>query len=228
MASARPATTRRDPPAAVGLDGRAWGEASAPRKIRKRVLASKLLAAATLLFALFSQDVYEAGTLSQLALQSAAFLLLMTAAMGRVWASAHIADKKGRTLVRDGPYSIVRNPLYFFSFLAYLGAGLAFHSLVIALFMAAVFFVTHWGTVLEEERWLRGIYGAEFEAYFASTPRFLPKPWILSHPRRLDVEPARFSRVLLESSLILLVFPVALAVDWCQVNSLLPVVIRLP
>jgi len=148
--------------------------------------------------------------------------------MGRIWASAHISGRKCQVLVREGPYSMVRNPLSFFTLLAHLGAGLAFDSLVIALLMAGAFFVTHWGTVLEEERWLQGVFGEEFEDYFRRVPRFLPKPWLLSSPRQIGIEPARFSRALRESSLILLVFPLALVVEWCHVRSLLPIVFWVP
>ena len=191
------------------------------------MLAAKLFAAAVLMLALVAYDVYERGSLAELALQGSAFVLLLTAAMGRIWASAHIASQKGRVLVRDGPYSIVRNPLYFFTFLAHVGAGLAFESLLLALVLAGAFFATHWGTVLEEEKWLRGKFPDEFETYFARVPRFLPKPWLLFYRDQILVAPARFSRAVLESSLILLVIPLALVVEWGHETAVLPVVLRL-
>lgn len=201
---------------------------SAPRRIRKRVLAVKLSAAAILTLALVVHDVYEEGSLAELALQGSAFVLLLAAAMGRVWASAHIALSKSRALICDGPYSIVRNPLYFFSFLAHLGAGLAFESLTLALLLGGVFFATHWGTVYEEERWLRGKFPGELGAYFARVPRFLPKPWLLSNRDQIVVAPGKLARAVLESSLVFLVFPLARAVDWCHLQAVLPVVVRLP
>ena len=44
--------------------------------------------------------------------------LCVGAAMaGRMWCAQYIAGYKNDVLVREGPYSVCRNPLYFFSFL---------------------------------------------------------------------------------------------------------------
>lgn len=44
--------------------------------------------------------------------------LCVGAAMaGRIWCAQYIAGYKNDVLVREGPYSVCRNPLYFFSFL---------------------------------------------------------------------------------------------------------------
>jgi protein-S-isoprenylcysteine O-methyltransferase Ste14 len=228
MASA-PAGPGHQPQAAAGELARAleWSEPLAkPRTTRKRLIASKLLVAAVLPFALCAQPVQGEGTLAALALQGAAFVLLLTAAMGRLWASAYISGRKARLLVRDGPYSIIRNPLYFCTLLAHVGAGLAFGSMTVAGIMAAAFFIGHWGTVLEEERWLRSTFGEEFAAYAAVTPRFLPKPRLFREPSRLELDAARFTRALGESSLILLVFPLGLVVAWCHTQGLLPVLLQ--
>lgn len=197
------------------------------RPAQFRLLTSKLLASIVLGFALLSHDVYEEGTLVELALNTAAFLLLFGAALGRNWTSAYISGRKNAVLVRDGPYSMVRNPLYFFSFLGYLGAGLAFKSVVIAIAMAVAFFVTHWGTILAEERRLRRAFGAEFDDYSRRVPRFLPRPWLLMNPVQIPLAPAKFSRATVESALIPLVLGLALVVEWCHVNAVIPVVFRL-
>ena len=201
---------------------------TAPRRIRKRVLAVKLLAAAILVLALVAEDAHEAGALVELVLQCSAFVLLLAAAMGRIWASAHVSPCKSRVLVCDGPYSIVRHPLYFFSFLAHLGAGLAFESLTLTLLLAGIFFATHWSTICEEDRWLRGKFAEEFDRYCARVPRFLPRPWLLSNREQMVVVPGKLARAVLESSLILMAFPLARAVDWCHLQAVLPVVARLP
>lgn len=190
------------------------------------MLATKLVAVAVLPLTLVADDAYRAGSLLELALQGVAFVLLLTAAMGRIWASAHISTCKGRILVRDGPYSMVRNPLYFFSFLAHLGAGLAFESLLVASLLAVAFFATHWGAMLAEESWLRGKFPGEFDDYCAGVPRFLPKLGLLSHRDSISLAPAKLARAVLESSLLLLVFPMALVIDWCHRASVLPVVLR--
>lgn len=192
-----------------------------PRKLR--LLASKVLGSMILVFAFLSHDLYKDGALPELAFRSVALLLLFSSALGRCWTTAYISGKKGTVLVREGPYSMVRNPLYFFSFLGYLAAGLAFQSFVITAALVIVFFATHWHNILHEERWLRQSFGQEFDEYCKVVPRFLPKPWLLTNPSPISVAPARFSRTVLESSLLSLVFGLALVGEWCHANAVIPV-----
>lgn len=47
-----------------------------------------------------------------LLVQSAGFLLVVAAVLGRLWITLFIAGRKGELLVRDGPHSQCRHPLY--------------------------------------------------------------------------------------------------------------------
>ena len=50
-------------------------------------------------------------------------LCVGAAMVGRMWCAQYIAGYKNDVLVREGPYSVCRNPLYFFSFLGGIGVG---------------------------------------------------------------------------------------------------------
>ena len=54
----------------------------------------------------------------------AALLLIALACLGRIWCSVFIAGRKDTAIVIDGPYALVRHPLYVLSFLG--GIGLQF------------------------------------------------------------------------------------------------------
>ncbi len=44
------------------------------------------------------------------------FVFIVMAGVGRIWSSAYISGFKNGKVVKDGAYSLMRNPLYFFSF----------------------------------------------------------------------------------------------------------------
>src|SRR4051812_21270939 len=117
------------------------------KKINLRLFIPKLLFWPVIVFALISQSRYEEGGFWDTTLEVVSFLILLVGAMGRVWVSAYISGRKYNELVTDGPYSMMRNPLYFFSFLAYVGAGLAFEKVSVAIAFALAFFFTHWPTI---------------------------------------------------------------------------------
>src|SRR6478609_9500232 len=144
----------------------------ASERWRKRV--SFLFAAVWLAAALV---IRPAGfqTPSHELMELVGFLLLIVAALGRVWAFAYIAGRKNQELCRGGPYGMTRNPLYVFSFLGGCGVGLSIQSL--ALFAtAAVFFLAYYAIVIRaEERRLGEIFGSSFVEYCAEVPRFWPR-----------------------------------------------------
>jgi protein-S-isoprenylcysteine O-methyltransferase Ste14 len=80
-----------------------------------------------------------------------------------------------KKLVVEGPYRVVRNPMYWSVALVVLGEAAVFHSVAL-LDLAAVFFVCVSLFVLFfEEPALRGKFGAEYEEYCRQTPRWLPR-----------------------------------------------------
>ena len=196
--------------------------------MNKRLPKTKLLVVPVILFVLLSHHMYAENSLTNLMLGLVGYLLLIMSAMGRIWASAYISGKKNKELVTDGPYSIVRNPLYFFSFLGFVGAGLVFESILIATALTIIFFVTHWSTILKEEDKLRTIFGQTFENYAHNVPRFIPDPRKLNNPEVANFDPALFSKTVIESSLILLVFAVAYIDEWAYLNSVIPTLLYIP
>lgn len=63
-------------------------------------------------------------------------VLIAICILGRCWCTLYIGGRKGETLVSVGPYSLCRNPLYFFSFVGAAGVGAQTGSLLITLFCA--------------------------------------------------------------------------------------------
>jgi protein-S-isoprenylcysteine O-methyltransferase Ste14 len=193
-----------------------------------RLLLTRLLILGTLPLFLFTHHLHPEGHLVDTLLGGAGLVLLLVAAGGRAWAALYIAGRKDRELVTQGPYSLVRNPLYFFSFLGFVGVGLAFESLLLGVLMGGIFAVGHWPEVRREEERLAGLFGEAYEAYRRRVPAFLPRIRIPSTPQSLAVNVRLFSRSLREAALIPLVFVAAELLEWAKLAELVPVMALLP
>lgn len=196
--------------------------------MRLRLLVTKLLLLAMLPLLLLSRGSHPEGYLVDTVLASAGLTLLLLAAGGRIWASLYLSGRKNSELVTEGPYSLVRNPLYLFSFIGFLGAGLVFESIILALLMAGIFAVGHWPTMRKEEEDLREIFGEAYEDYARRVPRFIPRIEPVRRPTQVLVKTVAFSRALREASLIPMVFVVAHVLEWAKMVELIPVLIVLP
>ena len=120
--------------------------------------------------------------------------LVGAATVGRLWCALYIAGYKTDKLITYGPYSMCRNPLYFFSLLGGIGVGLCTEYLTLAAVIAAVFAVIYPVTIKREEERLLSIYGDEYRAYMERVPRFIPNPRLLREPGQYVVNAAVFRR----------------------------------
>jgi protein-S-isoprenylcysteine O-methyltransferase Ste14 len=112
----------------------------------------------------------------------AAFLLI-AAALIRTWASAYLnagvvyaSEVKTESLVADGPYRRVRNPLYFANVLMAIGMGalMSRPGFVVAVTAMTVFC---YRLILREESELLISLGVPYRTYCRAVPRMLASPW---------------------------------------------------
>jgi protein-S-isoprenylcysteine O-methyltransferase Ste14 len=78
-------------------------------------------------------------------------------------------------LVTSGLYSHCRNPMYVGNFFLLLGLALASNSWVFALVGIPLSLGMHRAIVAAEENFLRTKFGAQFDAYCARVPRWVPR-----------------------------------------------------
>ena len=84
-------------------------------------------------------------------------------------------DPTSRLVVR-GPYRHVRNPMISGVLCVLLGEAALFGSLAVLAWSGVVFALNAVYFVLVEEPGLRERFGAEYDAYAAHVPRWLPRP----------------------------------------------------
>ncbi len=127
----------------------------------------------------FTRPTFTAGPARALLLGAGALVVLLGESI-RVWAVGYsggttrsrslIADR----LVTEGPYAIVRNPLYAGNFLIAIGFSIMANAVVVIPLVALYFIMEYYPIVRREEAFLLEKFGAGYEAYLSSVPRFLP------------------------------------------------------
>ena len=82
-----------------------------------------------------------------------------------------------KKLVVEGPYRIVRNPMYWGVLCIVAGEAVVFRSLLLAELSAAFFVGVNLFVLFYEEPALRHKFGPEYEDYCRRVPRWLPHLW---------------------------------------------------
>ncbi len=162
-----------------------------------RILVSRIFAALLILVVL-SMESRQEGTLTATILFISGLILIGIATVGRLWCSLYISGYKDNELITVGPYSVSRNPLYFFSFLGFAGVGLATETITLAIVLPVFFAAVYPFVIRREERDLRTRFGASFDAYYARVPRFFPNPAAYVEPPTWVVDTRRFRRTMLD------------------------------
>ena len=195
---------------------------------KKRLLLPKLLFPPVVAIALLSHHIYPDDGFIDTTMEVIAIALITIGTVGRVWVSAYVSGKKNHQLVVDGPYSIVRNPLYFFSLLGFVGAGMAFETITMTLIFTMLFLATHLPTIYAEEKHLRDVFGEAYVAYCRAVPRLIPRAWQPIGPSQITFNSLLYTRAALDSSLIVCMFMMAHIIEWGHTSKLLPYYFTLP
>ncbi|MCP2501709.1 MAG: isoprenylcysteine carboxylmethyltransferase family protein [Deltaproteobacteria bacterium] len=162
---------------------------------KRRIAISRIFSAAVIGMILVSRSHWrtEAPLLGAVLFCLGA-VLVGVASLGRMWCSLYIAGYKTSKLITEGPYSMTRNPLYFFSFLGTIGVGLATETILFTVVMLVAFAIYYPLVIRSEERKLLAIHHEEFTAYVEKTPRFFPKFSALKEPQTYEVTPVVYRK----------------------------------
>ena len=166
---------------------------------RKRTLITWLIAPVWLA-ALIATQPEGFDTFGYSLAEFLGFFLIFAAVLGRLWCSLYIGGRKDLDLCQSGPYSLSRNPLYFFSFLGLIGVCLAAQNIVLTI-ASAVPFLGYYRTVIKrEEKRLVTLFGPEYLLYMDRVPRFFPRLQIPETEDTLLVHSNAFMRSLKDVS----------------------------
>ncbi len=93
--------------------------------------------------------------------------------LGKQW--TYVARTiEGHELITQGPYQLVRNPIYLAMFGMMMAMGLSLTIWPVLLAAMVIFLIGTFVRIRSEEKLLRATFGAQFEEYARRVPAFLP------------------------------------------------------
>lgn len=158
-----------------------------------RIILSRIVAIAIFALICVSGSYWEqTNEVVSLVLFVIGIWLVAIASLGRMWCSLYIAGYKDMELITKGPYSLSRNPLYFFSLVGVVGIGFATETFTIPVILLIVFLGYYPFVIRGEEKRLHTIFGKKFVRYRESAPVLIPRSTKADEPETYVVNPKIF------------------------------------
>lgn len=174
---------------------------------RSRMRDTRLMALATILVVLLTGPVIGEDTGLHEVMEWFGYTLVIAGAFGRIWCTAYIGGWKTGRLITDGPYSVVRNPLYLFSILTALGiAWITAHVVLIAA-AVVVLPALYVSVVRREEAYLKAEFGPRYAHYLATVPRWLPNLALYDSSQVIEIKPRFLLFAFRDAIWLLVAFP---------------------
>ena len=192
---------------------------------RRRVLLALLIGAFCALL-IFGGSPHDELTHERIEAHGIAVILIGIG--GRLWSILYIGGRKSAEVVATGPYSVMRNPLYFFSTVAAVGIGAQTGSVIVAVASAVLCAAAFHIVTLREERHLTTVLGAPYKDYVARVPRFFPNPRLFRDQAEVTFTPRIFNHTLRDGLMFLVSIPFFELIESGQEGGVIPVLFWLP
>jgi protein-S-isoprenylcysteine O-methyltransferase Ste14 len=109
------------------------------------------------------------------------FVLAIAGLAFSVWARVYLGSnwspiamlKKGQTLVRTGPYGVVRHPIYLGLIIAIIGTALVYGGYRVIISIVCVFLFA-WVRIIEEEKLMSNRFGEDYTKYKKEVKAIIP------------------------------------------------------
>jgi protein-S-isoprenylcysteine O-methyltransferase Ste14 len=195
---------------------------------RQRVVVSRIFAVLVLFLALFTAGSFRQGSWTDILLEISGLFLLTICSMGRLWALLYISGHKKLELITEGPYSMVRHPLYVFSLIGAIGIGLASENILVLAALIIFYLLYYPLTILAEEKKLTDKFGQAYLDYTNRTPRFLPKLSLYKSPPQVVVNADIFLKSIAIGMWFIWIYIALDFIEAIQLFGHIPVFLRVP
>jgi len=193
-----------------------------------RVVVSRIFGVLVIILVLFTGHSFTQDSMTDILFEISGLFFLTICSVSRLWALMYIGGFKRRELITDGPYSIVRNPLYVSSLIGAIGIGLASENLLILAVILLFYLLYYPFTILAEEKKLADKFGNDYIEYAGRTPRFWPKLSLYKKAEPYQINAAVFLRGLATGMWFIWIFILLHFIEMMQNAGFIPVVLRIP
>jgi protein-S-isoprenylcysteine O-methyltransferase Ste14 len=195
---------------------------------KSRVIVSRIFGLVVLLLLLFTSHSFSQEGITDFLFEAIGLFLLSICSFGRLWALMYISGNKRQELVTEGPYSMVRHPLYVFSLIGAIGIGFASENLLVLALIIIFYLLYYPFTIIAEEKRLTNKFGQTYLDYMEHTPRFLPKLSLYKEPETYRIKAASFARNFVDGMWFIWIFMLMHSIEMLQDSGFLPVFLRTP
>ena len=193
-----------------------------------RIYITRIFAVSLVVLILVSSSGWEdKASFVSTALFFVGTVLAGIASLGRLWCSLYIAGYKTDRLITVGPYSMCRNPLYFFSFLGAVGLGFVSKTILIPLIIIVAFAIYYPLVIKSEEEELGRIHKKEYEVYLDKVPGFFPKLSFLTEPDEYIVKPLLFKKHIFDNLWFIWFIGIIEVIDGLHKLNVLPTICKI-
>ncbi len=191
--------------------------------LRDRTMVPRWIGCLLLVYLALTESNWAEEDITGKLLELSGLILVGLATVGRVWCASYIGGRKDLALVTEGPFSVVRHPLYFFSLTGIIGLGLGAKAPVTAAVLGMIFLAYYHWVIKTEECVLETKFGAGFHDYRRKVPRLLPRPRLFDSGKVLHIVPAHLLKSVLDALWFLWFYVILQIFELLHLHGRLPV-----
>ncbi len=186
-----------------------------------RIFVGRVILAGAFVVNIFTASHFTDASFIHHINDSLGLALLGVCMLGRIYCTMQIGGRKSTELVTTGIYSVVRNPLYFFTFTGVIGIGIISNQITVLALLIAAFYLVYLPLIGREEKFLGERFGATFTDYVRRVPRLMPDFTLYTPPGEVTVNLTTLHNALRDALCWLLPFVVFETIEWVQQTGLI-------
>jgi protein-S-isoprenylcysteine O-methyltransferase Ste14 len=201
---------------------------NAPRLLKQRQRHSRLFVLLLIPICILCMGIIGDESIAHEILDWCGLFLVVIAVLGRSYCSAFLGGIKNEVIMREGPFSVVRNPLYVCSFIGVVGIGMQSGMLTVLMILVGAFLLYYPKVVAKEEVFLKHKFGEPYGRYLREVPRWWPK-WSLWHePETITVRPYFLRHTMMDALIFFLPMVVFELLEILRATGMMPALLQLP